>query len=41
MQHIMLSTYHSPTEESRKNDPNVNIAAPGTGEHFKSTGAVY
>lgn len=37
----MPSTYHSATEKSRKNDPNVNISAPGTGEHFKSTEAVY
>lgn len=29
------------TEESRRNDPDVNSPAPGTGQHFKNTEAVY
>lgn len=37
----ILLNISSATEESRRNDPDVNSQVPGTGQHFKNTEAVY
>lgn len=37
----ILLNISSATEESRRNDPDVNSPAPGTGQHFRNTEAVY